>query len=83
MKICVHVLTTKPMTATPMENENSFADIRHKMSTCERLRLAPSIAIFEPGFMRTALAYERSKLLLAPMLAHALYNGAVIFWQIR
>jgi len=40
---------------------NSFANIRHKMSTCERLRLAPSIAIFEPGFMRTALAYERAE----------------------
>jgi 3-keto-5-aminohexanoate cleavage enzyme len=39
---------------------NSFADIRYKMSVCERHRLAPSIAIFEPGFLRTALAYERA-----------------------
>jgi membrane protease YdiL (CAAX protease family) len=30
-----------------------------------------------------ALAYQRSKLLLAPMLAHALYNATVIFVQIH
>jgi 3-keto-5-aminohexanoate cleavage enzyme len=39
---------------------NSFADIRYKMSICERYALAPSIAIFEPGFLRTALTYERA-----------------------
>jgi 3-keto-5-aminohexanoate cleavage enzyme len=38
---------------------NSFADIRYKMRVCEHYRLAPSIAVFEPGFLRTALAYER------------------------
>ena len=40
---------------------NSFADIRYKMSICERYALAPSIAIFEPGFLRTALTYERAR----------------------
>jgi uncharacterized protein (DUF849 family) len=39
---------------------NSFADIRYKVRVCERYRLAPSIAIFEPGFLRTSLAYERA-----------------------
>ena len=39
---------------------NSFADIRHKVAVCERHRLAPSIAIFEPGFLRTTIAYERA-----------------------
>jgi len=39
---------------------NSFADIRHKVAVCEKYGLAPSIAIFEPGFLRTALAYERA-----------------------
>ena len=37
---------------------NSFADIRYKVAVCERYGLAPSIAVFEPGFLRTALAYE-------------------------
>jgi ABC-2 type transport system permease protein len=30
----------------------------------------------------TAWAYERSRLLLAPMLVHALYNAAVVWWQL-
>jgi len=39
---------------------NSFADIRPKARVCERYGLAPSIAVFEPGFLRTAIAYERA-----------------------
>ena len=39
---------------------NSFGDIRYKVSVCDRYGLAPSIAVFEPGFLRTALAYERA-----------------------
>ena len=39
---------------------NSFADIRHKARVCDEHALAPSIAIFEPGFLRTTLAYERA-----------------------
>jgi 3-keto-5-aminohexanoate cleavage enzyme len=39
---------------------NSFADIRYKATVCARYGLAPSIAVFEPGFLRTALAYERA-----------------------
>jgi len=27
------------------------------------------------------LAYERSRLLIAPMVVHAIYNAAVIGWQ--
>jgi ABC-2 type transport system permease protein len=40
------------------------------------------IPVFGLGIC-AALAYERSKLLLAPMLTHALYNGVIIFWQLR
>jgi uncharacterized protein (DUF849 family) len=39
---------------------NTFADIRHCAQLCERHRLGPSIAIFEPGFLRTTLAYARA-----------------------
>jgi len=38
---------------------NSFGDIRHAAALCERHRLGPSISIFEPGFLRTTLAYAR------------------------
>ena len=39
---------------------NSFDDIRYKLEQCEALQLGPSMAIFEPGFLRTALAFERA-----------------------
>jgi 3-keto-5-aminohexanoate cleavage enzyme len=36
---------------------NTFADIRYKMDVCRARGLGPSIAIFEPGFMRVVRAY--------------------------
>jgi len=39
---------------------HSYADIRWLFDTCQRLRLAPNISIFEPGFLQAALAYERA-----------------------
>jgi len=37
---------------------NSFGDIRHQAAVCKGLRLGPSMAIFEPGWLRTALAWH-------------------------
>jgi len=39
---------------------NSYADIRYSFEFCARLRLAPSLAIYEPGFLQTVLAYQRA-----------------------
>jgi uncharacterized protein (DUF849 family) len=39
---------------------NSYADIRYSFELCQRLRLAPSLAIYEPGFLQTVLAYHRA-----------------------
>jgi uncharacterized protein (DUF849 family) len=39
---------------------NSFGDIRHQAAVCSGLRLGPSMAIFEPGWLRTALAWHRA-----------------------
>lgn len=39
---------------------NTYHDIRYKMDVCHRYRLAPVIGIFEPGFLRIALAYDRA-----------------------
>lgn len=39
---------------------NTYADTRRMVDQLARLRLGPSIAIFEPGFLRTALAYRRA-----------------------
>ena len=38
--------------------KNSPADVDYKFALCARLGLAPGMAIFEPGFLRTALAYH-------------------------
>ena len=39
---------------------NSFADIRYMMECCARHAIGPSIAVFEPGFLRATLAYARA-----------------------
>ena len=39
---------------------NTYADTRWVVGELARLRLGPSIAIFEPGFLRTTLAYHRA-----------------------
>ena len=39
---------------------NSYADIRYVVDLLAEHRLGPSISIFEPGFLRTALAYHRA-----------------------
>lgn len=40
--------------------QHTFADIRWITGLLARLRLGPSISIFEPGFLRTTLAYHRA-----------------------
>jgi uncharacterized protein (DUF849 family) len=39
---------------------NSFGDIHYQADLCERLSLGPSMAIFEPGWLRAALAWWRA-----------------------
>ncbi len=39
---------------------NSPKDIRYEFDLCQRHDLGPSISIFEPGFLRTTLAYYRA-----------------------
>jgi uncharacterized protein (DUF849 family) len=39
---------------------NSHADIAYKLELCDRLGLAPGMAIFEPGFLRTAMAWTKA-----------------------
>jgi uncharacterized protein (DUF849 family) len=54
--------TGLPMTAG-IVYANSHADIAYKFELCERLGLAPGMAIFEPGFLRTAIAwYEAGRM---------------------
>jgi 3-keto-5-aminohexanoate cleavage enzyme len=39
---------------------NPLSHVHHEVEACRRLRLGPSIAIFEPGFLRVILAYHRA-----------------------
>jgi uncharacterized protein (DUF849 family) len=39
---------------------NAPSDIRHQIEGCRRLGLGPSIAVFEPGFLRVAVACRRA-----------------------
>lgn len=38
--------------------QNTFADVRHMIDVCRARRLAVHVSIFEPGFLRVALAYH-------------------------
>ena len=54
---------------------HSYADIRWWFEECERLRLAPNLSIFEPGFLQAALAYERAGRLPAGTYARFYFGG--------
>jgi uncharacterized protein (DUF849 family) len=38
---------------------NTFDDVAHQLELCRTHQLGPSLAIYEPGFLRTVLAYHR------------------------
>jgi uncharacterized protein (DUF849 family) len=54
---------------------NSYRDIRHEFELCARHRLGPSISIFEPGFLRVALAYHRAGRLPRGALVKLYFGG--------
>lgn len=54
---------------------NDFADIRHQAALCVEHSLGPSISIFEPGFLRCALAYHRAGRLPAGAFIKFYFGG--------
>lgn len=54
---------------------NSFDDIRYKLDACRDLGLAPSIAIYEPGFLRVILAHHEAGLLPSGSLVKLYFSG--------
>jgi 3-keto-5-aminohexanoate cleavage enzyme len=54
---------------------NTFADIRYEAELCERHGLGPSVSIFEPGFLRAALAYHRKGRLPKGALIKLYFGG--------
>lgn len=54
---------------------NSYDDIRRAFAICAELSLGPSIAIYEPGFMQTVLAYHRAGRLPAGSMVKFYFGG--------
>jgi 3-keto-5-aminohexanoate cleavage enzyme len=58
---------------------NSPADIHHMMGVCREHGLGPSFAIYEPGFLRTVLAYHRGGVLPPGSLTKFYFSGTGYF----
>jgi len=54
---------------------NSYDGIRYAFEQCTRLRLGPSLAIYEPGFLRTTLAFHRAGRLPAGAMVKLYFGG--------
>ena len=54
---------------------NSTTDIAHEVGLCTQHHLGPSVSIFEPGFLRAALALHRDGRLPAGALIKLYFGG--------
>ena len=54
---------------------NTYADARHMVDCCREHRLGPSVSIFEPGFLRLALAYHAAGALPSGALIKLYFGG--------
>lgn len=54
---------------------NPYEDIRVGLALCERLALGPSLAIYEPGFLRTTLAFHRVRRLPPGSMVKLYFGG--------
>jgi uncharacterized protein (DUF849 family) len=54
---------------------NSLADARRMFEVCDRYRLAPSVSVFEPGFLRVVLAYHAAGRLPSGALVKLYFGG--------
>ena len=55
---------------------NTFTDVRHMIDCCAAYQLGPSVSIFEPGFLRLALAYHQAGALPRGALIKLYFGGA-------
>lgn len=58
-----------------MVYENNPAYTRYTMDICRELRLGPSLSIFEPGFLRTVLAYHEAGTLPQGAMVKLYFGG--------
>lgn len=60
--------------------QTTFGDVRWMADYCREHRLAPSVSVFEPGFLRLALAYhERNELPRGAMIKLYFGGGRPLF----
>jgi 3-keto-5-aminohexanoate cleavage enzyme len=57
--------------------QNSFADVRYMVDVCHARGLAAHVSIFEPGFLRIALAYHARRR-LPPAKIQLYFGGAAL-----
>ena len=58
---------------------NSFQEIADLIALHEAAQLGPSIAVYEPGFLRTVLAYDRAGRLPRGAMSNSISAAATIF----
>ena len=62
---------------------NSYEGIRYAFEQCTRLRIGSSLAIYEPGFLRTTLAFHRARRLPAGALVKLYFGGDYGLFSLR
>jgi uncharacterized protein (DUF849 family) len=58
--------------------QNTFADVRYMMDVCRARRLGAHISIFEPGFLRVALAYHAARRLPMGVKIQLYFGGPAL-----
>jgi 3-keto-5-aminohexanoate cleavage enzyme len=58
---------------------NTYADARYMVEQCVELRLAPSISIFDPSFLRVALAFHNAGALPPGTMLKLYFGGQIPF----
>lgn len=66
-------------TAVDLVYINTYADVLYMMRRCADLRLAPSISIFDPSFLRVALAFHDAQALPPGALIKLYFGGNIPF----
>lgn len=59
--------------------QNSYADVEHMFARTAALGAAPSVSIFEPGFLRTALTWHRRGLVPPGAIVKLYFGGELEF----
>ena len=70
---------TVPPAAAAGPYLNSYADVEHMLTRTAALGAAPSISVFEPGFLRTALTWHRRGRLPPGAIVKLYFGGELEF----